>query len=131
MAGTSPAMTVLGFGTPLDVSPPSTSCKDNFDNFRAEKIRQWPNPHLPAYALPIEFFLFFYAFVPLQLASKQDLKSSGLGANRQLAWRYRTFSVPDFQTLILPILRLASDGLQHTVAETVEHLAREFHSERH
>lgn len=35
-------------------------------------------------------------------------------------------AVPDFQTLMLPILKLAGDGLQHTVAETVEHLAREF-----
>jgi len=35
-------------------------------------------------------------------------------------------AVPDFQTLMLPLLKLASDGQQHTVAETVERLAQEF-----
>jgi Mrr N-terminal domain len=35
-------------------------------------------------------------------------------------------AVPDFQTLMLPLLKLASDGKHHTVAETVERLAEEF-----
>ena len=35
-------------------------------------------------------------------------------------------AVPDFQTLMLPLLKLASDGQQHTLAETVERLAQEF-----
>jgi hypothetical protein len=35
-------------------------------------------------------------------------------------------AVPDFQTLMLPLLKLASDGQQHTFAETVERLAEEF-----
>src|SRR5438132_407617 len=37
-------------------------------------------------------------------------------------------AVPDFQTLMLPLLKLASDGQRHTLAEAVEQqLAREFH----
>ena len=35
-------------------------------------------------------------------------------------------AVPDFQTLMLPLLKLASDGQQHTLAEAVEQLAQEF-----
>src|ERR1700722_3219660 len=35
-------------------------------------------------------------------------------------------AVPDFQTLMLPLLKLASDGEQHTLVETVEQLAQEF-----
>jgi|GEM_PF-1890468 len=35
-------------------------------------------------------------------------------------------AVPDFQTLMLPLLKLASDGQQHTLAEAVEQLALEF-----
>ena len=35
-------------------------------------------------------------------------------------------AVPDFQTLMLPLLRLTSDGQQHTFAEAVEPLAQEF-----
>src|SRR4051812_36679557 len=35
-------------------------------------------------------------------------------------------AVPDFQTLMLPLLKLASDGQQHTVSETVEQLAQQF-----
>ncbi len=35
-------------------------------------------------------------------------------------------AVPDFQTLMLPVLKLAGDGQEHTLAETVERLAREF-----
>lgn len=34
--------------------------------------------------------------------------------------------VPDFQSLMLPLLRLAGDGQEHTPAEAVERLAREF-----
>jgi hypothetical protein len=34
--------------------------------------------------------------------------------------------VPDFQTLMLPLLRLASDGKAHTLADTVEHMAQVF-----
>ena len=35
-------------------------------------------------------------------------------------------SVPDFQTLMLPLLKLAGDGQQHSSAEAVERLAQEF-----
>lgn len=35
-------------------------------------------------------------------------------------------AVPDFQTLMLPLLKLAADGQQHTSAETVESLAQHF-----
>ncbi len=35
-------------------------------------------------------------------------------------------AVPDFQTLMLPLLKLASDGQQHTPAEAVEQLAQQF-----
>ena len=35
-------------------------------------------------------------------------------------------AVPDFQTLMLPLLKLASDAQQHTLAEAVEGLAQEF-----
>ena len=35
-------------------------------------------------------------------------------------------AVPDFQTLMLPLLKLASDGQRHALAEAVEHLAQEF-----
>ena len=36
-------------------------------------------------------------------------------------------AVPDFQNLMLPLLNLAGDGQQHTLAEAVERLAQEFH----
>jgi hypothetical protein len=35
-------------------------------------------------------------------------------------------SVPDFQSLMLPLLKLAGDGQQHSLAEAVERLAQEF-----
>lgn len=35
-------------------------------------------------------------------------------------------AVPDFQSLMLPLLKLAGDGQQHTIAEAVERLAQEF-----
>src|SRR5664280_655460 len=35
-------------------------------------------------------------------------------------------AVPDFQALMLPLLKLASDSREHTLAETLEQLAREF-----
>jgi hypothetical protein len=35
-------------------------------------------------------------------------------------------AVPDYQRLMLPLLRLASDGQQHTLAESVERMADEF-----
>ena len=35
-------------------------------------------------------------------------------------------AVPDFQQLMLPLLKLAGDGQQHTLAETVDRLAQEF-----
>jgi hypothetical protein len=35
-------------------------------------------------------------------------------------------AVPDFQSLMLPLLKLAGDDLQHTSAEAVERLAQEF-----
>jgi hypothetical protein len=35
-------------------------------------------------------------------------------------------AVPDFQTLMLPLLKLASDGQRHTFADAVERLAQEF-----
>jgi hypothetical protein len=35
-------------------------------------------------------------------------------------------AVPDFQTLMLPLLKLASDGQPHTLAEALDRLAQEF-----
>jgi restriction system protein len=35
-------------------------------------------------------------------------------------------AVPDFQTLMLPLLKLASGGQRRTLAEAVEQLAEEF-----
>jgi len=35
-------------------------------------------------------------------------------------------AVPDFQSLMLPLLKLASDGQEHTAAEAVEQLAQAF-----
>ena len=35
-------------------------------------------------------------------------------------------AVPDFQTLMLPLLKLAGDGQQHANADAVERLAQEF-----
>jgi hypothetical protein len=35
-------------------------------------------------------------------------------------------AVPDFQSLMLPLLKLVSDGQQHTLAKAVERLAQEF-----
>ena len=34
--------------------------------------------------------------------------------------------IPDFQTLMLPVLKLAGDGQEHTSAEAVESLAQQF-----
>lgn len=36
-------------------------------------------------------------------------------------------AIPDFQTLMLPVLRLASDGAEHALAPTIESLANDFH----
>src|SRR5881392_875116 len=35
-------------------------------------------------------------------------------------------AVPDFQTLMLPLLKLASDCQEHTLTEAVEQLAQQF-----
>ena len=35
-------------------------------------------------------------------------------------------AIPDFQTLMLPLLRLCSDGHTHSLAESVETLGNEF-----
>jgi restriction system protein len=35
-------------------------------------------------------------------------------------------SIPDYQTVMLPLLRLASDGKEHSLRETIERLADEF-----
>jgi hypothetical protein len=35
--------------------------------------------------------------------------------------------VPDFQTVMLPLLKLAGDGSEHTLAEAIDRLAQEFH----
>jgi restriction system protein len=35
-------------------------------------------------------------------------------------------AVPDFQTLMLPLLKLVSDGQRHTLSEAIEQLAQEF-----
>jgi restriction system protein len=35
-------------------------------------------------------------------------------------------AIPDFQTLLLPLLRLAADGTEHTLAGNVTALAAEF-----
>lgn len=34
--------------------------------------------------------------------------------------------IPDYQTLMLPVLKLASDGFEHKISEAVERLAEEF-----
>lgn len=34
--------------------------------------------------------------------------------------------IPDFQSLMLPLLKLAADGCEHTIGEAVESLAKEF-----
>jgi restriction system protein len=36
-------------------------------------------------------------------------------------------TVPDFQTMMLPFLRIAADGQEHSFSETVEALAKQFH----
>lgn len=36
-------------------------------------------------------------------------------------------AVPDFQSLMLPLLQLAGDGQEHTLSEAIEILARQFH----
>lgn len=36
-------------------------------------------------------------------------------------------TIPDFQTLMLPLLKLASDGKEHQIRDTIEQLASEFH----
>lgn len=35
-------------------------------------------------------------------------------------------AIPDFQTIMLPLLQYASDGKEHTVFETIEHLSNAF-----
>ncbi|MGB9799806.1 MAG: restriction endonuclease [Thermanaerothrix sp.] len=35
-------------------------------------------------------------------------------------------TIPDFQAFMLPLLRLAADGKEHTIQEALEHLANEF-----
>lgn len=34
--------------------------------------------------------------------------------------------IPDFESLLLPVLRLASDGAEHSMAEMRERIASEF-----
>lgn len=36
-------------------------------------------------------------------------------------------AIPDYQTLMLPLLRIAGDGREHSMREAVEHLAGQFH----
>jgi restriction system protein len=35
-------------------------------------------------------------------------------------------AIPDFQTIMLPLLRFASDGLEHSLAQARDHIAKEF-----
>jgi restriction system protein len=35
-------------------------------------------------------------------------------------------AIPDFQTLMLPLLKLAADGKEHTLHAAVEHLSKMF-----
>jgi restriction system protein len=35
-------------------------------------------------------------------------------------------TIPDYQTVMLPLLRLASDGQEHSVRGSIERLAEEF-----
>lgn len=35
-------------------------------------------------------------------------------------------TIPDYQTVMLPLLRLAADGKEHSVREAVEELADQF-----
>lgn len=41
--------------------------------------------------------------------------------------RLTLMSIPDYQTLMLPLLKAAADGKEHRVADVVEQLAQEFH----
>lgn len=49
-----------------------------------------------------------------------------LSTNNHACLRIYHMAVPDFQTLMLPLLKLASDGQQHNLAEAIERLAQEF-----
>src|SRR5262249_1998602 len=49
-----------------------------------------------------------------------------LAVNQQSLAEVHNMAVPDFQTLMLPLLKLASDGQPHTTAEAVAQLAQEF-----
>ena len=37
-----------------------------------------------------------------------------------------SMSIPDFQSIMLPLLELASDGREHKLSETITHLATHF-----
>jgi hypothetical protein len=39
-------------------------------------------------------------------------------------------AVPDFQTVMLPLLKFSADGKEHAQGEAIEHLAQEFHLTR-
>ena len=36
-------------------------------------------------------------------------------------------AIPDYQSVMLPLLRYAADGQQHSVREAIEELAEQFH----
>jgi restriction system protein len=36
-------------------------------------------------------------------------------------------AIPDYQTIMLPLLRFASDGADHRISDATEHLAQKFH----
>jgi restriction system protein len=39
----------------------------------------------------------------------------------------KTMAIPPYQTIMLPLLRIARDGQEHTATEAIEALARQFH----
>ena len=40
--------------------------------------------------------------------------------------RREALAIPDFQTIMLPVLRLTQDGADHTLAATRDQVAQEF-----
>jgi restriction system protein len=34
--------------------------------------------------------------------------------------------IPDYQSIMLPLLKLASDGKEHSIHEAIEHICKEF-----
>ena len=57
--------------------------------------------------------------------------SRGHGSSRNFGgdeenWREWTMAVPDFQSMFLPFLRFASDGVEHHISDVINHIAETF-----